>query len=218
MSEISEDVKQEKNIEKFPHKLKESLESSNNSHNDEEILFSPNYLLIQSNSNLICKTNPNERNNNRSIFDIMETDVKKKLFSSENNQNSDNKKNSETKSTEPTSIKVKNIISPNKKKRFSIIKLIEKDKKNKKEQSKFAVKKEENEAFPEKKERVDIYGNLICKKNKKNVKISFVDKVTSQPLVNIIQIESFKKYNYNIGIPKEEKIDKSTKCKCCIIF
>ena len=39
------------------------IESSNNSHNDEEIFFFPNNLLIQPNSNLICKTK--ERNNSK---------------------------------------------------------------------------------------------------------------------------------------------------------
>ena len=50
------------------------------------------------------------------------------------------------------------------------------------------------------------------------MRISFIDKVTSQPLVNIVEIESFKNYNYVYGLPKEEKIDKSTKCQCCSVF
>ena len=219
MSEISEEDVNLKNEAKFSLKLKEISESSNNSHNDEEILFSPNYLLMQSNSNSICKTNPNQRNNKNSIFDSEDMDFKKKLFSSENNPNNDNKKYNETKSTEPTSmkaLKVKNLNSPTK--RYSVIKLIEKDKKNKKEQRKFEIKTEEMETVPEKKERVDIFGNVINKKNKKRVKVSFVDKVTSQPLVNVIEIESFKKYNYIIGMPNERIIDKSSNCKCCIMF
>lgn len=219
MSVISEEDVNLKNEEKFSLKLKEISESSNNSHNDEEILFSPNYLLMQSNSNSICKTNPNQINNKNLIFDSMDMDFKKKLFSSENNQNNDNKKYNETKSTDPASIKtlrVKNLNSPTK--RYSMIKLIEKDKKNKKEQSKFAIKTEEMETVPEKKERVDIFGNVINKKNKKRVKVSFVDKVTSQPLVNVIEIENFKKYNYIIGMPNEKIIDKSANCKCCIMF
>ena len=71
---------------------------------------------------------------------------------------------------------------------------------------------------PEKKERTDIYGNVISKKNKKKVKVSFIDKVTTQNLVNVIEIESFKNYNYIFGMPKEEKIDKTTNCQCCLIF
>ena len=42
-----------------------------------------------------------------------------------------------------------------------------------------------------------------------------------QPLVNVIDIESFKKYNFIIGMPKEDNI-KSTNvnsnCQCCIMF
>ena len=211
MSEISEDVNPKSEI-KFPLKLKQSLDSSNNS--NEEIFFSSNYLI--NHSEYMSRTNQNKINKSNTIFDL-DLEFKKKLFCSEINQKSDNKKNSDALSTEPTSIRVKNFNSP-KKKRFSVIKLIEKDKKNKKEMSKFAVKKEEKEISPEKKERTDIYGNVINKKNKKRVKVSFIDKVTTQPLVNTVDIECFKNYNYVNGIPKEEKIEKKTICECCIIF
>ena len=211
MSVISEEVNP-KNGLKFSIKLKQSLDSSNDSRNEDEIFFSSNCLLMK--NNLMSKTQP-QKNKKGKIFDSMDLEIKKKLFVSEIAQKSDNKRNSEAISTEPTSIKVKNYKSP--KKRFSVIKLIEKNKRNKKDISRFAIKKEEKETSPEKKERTDIYGNVICKKNKKNVKVSFVDKVTSQPLVNIVDIESFKNYNYIYGIPKEEKIDKNTNCQCCII-
>ena len=211
MSVISEEVNP-KNDLKFSIKLKQSLDSSNDSRNEDEIFFSSNCLLMK--NNLMSKTQP-QKNKKEKIFDSMDLEIKKKLFVSEIAQKSDNKRNSEAISTEPTSIKVKNYKSP--KKRFSVIKLIEKNKRNKKDISRFAIKKEEKETSPEKKERTDIYGNVICKKNKKNVKVSFVDKVTSQPLVNIVDIESFKNYNYIYGIPKEEKIDKNTNCQCCII-
>lgn len=216
MSEISLDVNQ-KSENKLLLKLKPSLDSSNNSQNEDGIFFSSNYLFI--NSNHICKTNPNQAIKKGKLFESMDLNIKKKLFSSEIAHKSDNRKSSEAISTEPNSIKIKNF--NNQKKRFSIIRLVEKEKRSRKNLNRFIVKKneiEEKEESIENKERRDIYGNIISKKNKKNVKVSFIDKVTTQPLANIVDIECFKKYNYNYGIPKEEIIEKNIDCKCCIIF
>ena len=215
MSEISEDVNP-KSENKFSLKLKPFLDSSNNSQNEDEIYFSSNCLIM--NQNYICKTNPSQISKKAKIFESIDSNIKKKLFSSEIVPKSDNKKSSEAISTELTSIKVKNYNSP--KKKYSVFRLIEKEKKNKKEM-RFAVKKyetEEKEELSDKIERRDIYGNIISKKNKKNVKVSFIDKVTTQPLVNVVDIECFKNYNYIYGIPKEEKIEKTVNCKCCLIF
>ena len=213
MSEISEEDVNPKSELKFSIKLKQSLDSSNNSQNEDDLFFSSNYLLT--NSNFISKTTPNQINKKEKIFDSMDLDLKKKLFLSEGFPKQETKRSYEATSTEPTSIKVKNYKSPNKK--FSVFKLMEKEKRSKKEFSRFAQKIEE-EMSPDKKERTDIYGNIISKKNKKKVKVSFIDKVTTQSLVNVIEIESFKNYNYIYGIPKEEKIDKATNCQCCLIF
>lgn len=212
MSEISEEDVKAKSEVKYSIKLKQSLDSSNNSQNEDDLFFSSNYLLMH--SNFISKTNPNQLNK-KEIFDSMDIDVKKKLFSTEVAPKSDTKRSYEATSTEPTSIRVKNYKSPNKK--YSVFKLIEKERKCKKELKYIIQPKEEKEISP-KKERTDIYGNVISKKNKKKVKVSFIDKVTTQSLVNVIEIESFKNYNYIYGMPKEEKIDKSTNCKCCFIF
>ena len=215
MSEISEEINP-KNENNFSLKLKPSLDSSNNSQNEDEIYFSSNCLIM--NSNYICKTNPSQTNKKGKIFELMDSDIKRKLFFSEIAPKSDNKKSSEAISTEPTSIKVKNYNSP--KKKYSVIRLIEKEKKNKNE-LRFAVIKneiEEKEDSTDKIERRDIYGNIISKKNKKNVKVSFIDKVTTQPLVNVVDIVCFKNYNYIYGMPKEEKIEKTVNCKCCLIF
>ena len=218
MTEISEEDVNTKNDVKFSIKLKGSLDSSDSSQNDDDIFFSSNFLM-NSNNNFICKTVQSQRNK-KSLFDSEDLYIKKKLFSSEV-QKSDNKKSSDAKSTEPVSIKVKNFNSP--KKKYSIFKLIEKEKRSKKDLNKYSFinekeKEKEIKTSPEKKERLDIFGNVISKKNKKNVRISFIDKVTSQPLVNIVEIESFKNYNYIFGMPKEQKIDKSTNCQCCLIF
>jgi hypothetical protein len=218
MTEISEEDVNAKNDVKFSIKLKGSLDSSDSSQNDDDIFFSSNFLM-NSNNNFLCKTAQSQRNK-KSLFDSEDLYIKKKLFSSEV-QKSDNKKSSDAKSTEPVSIKVKNFNSP--KKKYSIFKLIEKEKRSKKDLNKYSFinekeKEKEIKTSPEKKERLDIFGNVISKKNKKNVRISFIDKVTSQPLVNIVEIESFKNYNYIFGMPKEQKIDKSTNCQCCLIF
>ena len=213
MNEISEDVNQNKK-QKYSIKLKQSPNNSNNSQNEDEIFFSSNFLF--SDSNYIAKANSNIINKSKKIFDSVDSPIKKKLFSSENFQKSDNQRNSEINSTEPASSKVKEF--KQQKRRFSMVKLIEKEKRNKKYHCRFAFKKEEKIESPEKKERRDIYGNIISKKNKKNVKVSFVDKVTAQPLANIVDIECFKNYNYISGLPKEDKIDKSTNCQCCLIF
>ena len=217
MSEISEEDANAKSEVKYSIKLKQSLDSSNNSQNEDDFFFSSNYLLEKStHSNFISKTTPNQLNK-KEIFESMEIDIKKKLFSSEVAPKSDTKRSYEATSTEPTSIKVKNYKSPRKK--YSVFKLIEKGKKNKKEIKNIQQQQnDENENSPNKKERTDIYGNVISKKNRKKVKVSFIDKVTTQSLVNVIDIESFKNYNFIYGMPKEEKIDKTTNCKCCFIF
>ena len=215
MSEIIGDDNT-KSENKFSLKLKPFLDSSNNSQNEDEIYFSSNCLIM--NSNYICKTNPNQTSKKGKIFESMDSDIKKKLFPSEITPKLDNKKSSEAISTELTSIKVKNYYSP--KKKYSVIRLIEKEKKNK-NGNRFKVKKivkEDKEESPIKIERRDIYGNIISKKNKKNIKVSFIDKVTTQPLVNVVDIECFRNYNYIYGLPKEEKIEKITDCKCCLIF
>jgi hypothetical protein len=219
MSVISEEDLCPKTEKKEPPlKLDQSLDSSNNSQN-EEIYFSSNHLIMK--TDFATKSaQPKSEYNKIKFFDSEDdyqfSDLKKNLFASEINNKLDKNKNSEAKSTEPTSLKIKNYNTPTKK--YSIIKLIKKDKKYKKNKNSFGNKKEEKEIINEKKERTDIYGNIISKNNKKNVKVSFIDKVTTQPLVNVIPIECFRNYNYIDGMPKEEKTDKKANCQCCITF
>ena len=93
-----------------------------------------------------------------------------------------------------------------------------------KEKTKGRVKKEN--AFlarPKKivkKERFDRYGTVINKKNKKKVKITFVDEIRYEPLIKVVKIESFKKYNVILGIPKEDKYVGVSKnnCQCCLLY
>ena len=74
-------------------------------------------------------------------------------------------------------------------------------------------------------QRKDGYGVPINKRNKKKIKVTFTDTLNTvnsknekNQLAEIIPIESYKKYNYVEGIPREEDIatTKST-CQCCII-
>ena len=149
MTEISEEDVNAKNDVKFSIKLKGSLDSSDSSQNDDDIFFSSNFLM-NSNNNFLCKTAQSQRNK-KSLFDSEDLYIKKKLFSSEV-QKSDNKKSSDAKSTEPVSIKVKNFNSP--KKKYSIFKLIEKEKRSKKDLNKYSFKNEKEKEIktsPEKK-------------------------------------------------------------------
>ena len=210
----SEEIAQKTNSKPFSSKLKPSLDVSNNSQSqneEDDIYFSTNCLLklkteIKPESHKIAK---------RKLFDSEDSEFKKNLFTSDNAQKSECKKSSEVLSTEPTSFVAKNLSSPRKK--YSVIKMVEKKKKNK-YNSLFTNKIVETHVKDDKKERLDFYGNVIKKKNKKKVKVSFIDVVTSQPLVNIIDIESFKNYNYIEGMPSEDNVGKGAECVCCLIF
>ena len=80
------------------------------------------------------------------------------------------------------------------------------------------VETTQNQDTTNKKERLDFYGNVIKKKNKKKVKVSFIDNVTSHPLVEYINIECFKNFNYIEGMPKENVKVANAECVCCLIF
>ena len=193
----------------FMLQLKPSLDNS--SQNDEDdIYFSTNCLLKLKSDNKLSNPLPNKKK----LFDSEDTFFKKNLFISDSAQKSDLKKSSEVVSTEQSSSNIKNYNSPRKK---YVIKMIEKKKKN--ERILFTNKIVETEE-PEnnKKERRDFYGNVIKKKNKKKVKVSFIDNVTSHPLVEIINIESFKNFNYIEGMPKENVKVTDAECVCCLIF
>ena len=71
--------------------------------------------------------------------------------------------------------------------------------------------------------RKDAYGSLINHKNKRNVKVTFKDKIeNSGSLTEIINVESFKKYNYmenysNLS-EREVFLKERTVCSCNIIW
>ena len=205
-----EEIIQKTEPKPFSIHLKPSLDNS--SQNDEDdIYFSTNCLLKVKSD---YKTSV-PLSNKKKYFDSDDYDFKKNLFPSDNAQKYELKKSSEVLSTEPTSFIVKNLNSPRKK--YSVIKMVEKRKK--KDKNMFTNKiVETKEVQNEKKERLDFYGNLIKKKNKKKVKVSFIDRVTSQPLVDVINIESFKNFNFIEGMPSEDGTVKKAECVCCLIF
>ena len=112
----------------------------------------------------------------------------------------------------------KRLLSKNNKNKFlTLPKNCEKTKIKKKE-SINNIKKEDITIEP-KKPRYDNYGNVINKKNKKMVHIAFADELSEKSITEEIQIESFKKFNYVKGLPKEDLFGPSNAFnKCCNIY
>ena len=113
----------------------------------------------------------------------------------------------------------KRLLSKYKKNKIlTILKNSEKTKMKKKESINDDNKKEDITIEP-KKLRYDNYGNVINKKNKKMVHIVFADELNEKSITEEIQIESFKRFNYIKGLPKEDLIYPSNVFnKCCNIY
>jgi len=206
-----EEVIQKTEPKPFTIQLKPSLDNSSQN-DDDDIYFSTNCLLKIKTD---CKTSV-PLSKKKKLFDSDDVDFKKNLFNSDNAQKSDLKKSSEVLSTEPTSFVVKNMNSPRKK--YSVIKMVEK-RKHRRDNDFFTHKiVETKDVSSDKKERRDFFGNVIKRKNKKKVKVSFIDVVTSQPLADVINIESFKNYNCIEGAPDEDGKPTNTECVCCLVF
>lgn len=92
--------------------------------------------------------------------------------------------------------------------------------KDRKKESNFAVKRINNDDYNSK--RTDAYGTLINHKNKRNVKVTFKDKIEdSGSLTQIINVESFKKYNYMenySNLSEREAFAKERTCCTCNIL
>ena len=143
---------------------------------------------------------------------------KKNLISTSTTSIPNSRKISNQENSYNNPILVVNTLSPIKKKKMNSFKMIEK---SKYKTSIDYTKKNENEFETiTGKERTDAFGNVIKRKNKKKIKVSFVDEINKeQPLVNFIDIECYKKFNFIIGMPKEEHIKKNhSNCQCCNIF
>ena len=206
-----EEVIQKTEPKPFTIQLKPSLDNSSQN-DDDDIYFSTNCLLkIKTDHKTSVPLSKKKK-----LFDSDDVDFKKNLFNSDNAQKSDLKKSSEVLSTEPTSFVVKNMNSPRKK--YSVIKMVEK-RKHRRDNDFFTHKiVETKDVSSDKKERRDFFGNVIKRKNKKKVKVSFIDVVTSQPLADVINIESFKNYNCIEGAPDEDGKPTNTECVCCLVF
>ena len=112
----------------------------------------------------------------------------------------------------------KRLLSKNNKNKFlTLLKNCEKTKIKKKES--INNNKKEDITIEPKKPRYDNYGNVINKKNKKMVHIAFADELSEKSITEEIQIESFKKFNYVKGLPKEDLFTPSNAFnKCCNIY
>ena len=69
-----------------------------------------------------------------------------------------------------------------------------------------------------KKVRTDRNGTEINHKNKKLVKVTFIDQIDSVPFTDIVEIESVKKYNYVMGLPEQDLYVRDTCCRGCSII
>lgn len=102
--------------------------------------------------------------------------------------------------------------------------LVQKGKYNqKKSHSRFTsspnVKKSRNIIKTENQKRKDYYGTLICKSNKRKVHLVFIDEISDKSLIDIIEIESIKKYNIVPFIKGGKDVYiKSHTCCSCFIF
>lgn len=197
-------------------KLQESFSSSNKSNNEHEIVKSLAKTKSNTKENIFTKDTYQEHDNDKTLFTSDNSDPKNKISSSSLNYKSKNKFNL---SSDSNSIVLPNPLSP-KKKKYSVFKMVEKTKYKKFYESPIRQIKKEEE-IETGRERRDYYGNEIKKKNKRRIKVSFLDEIQeNKPLAEIINIESFKKYNYIFGMPSEANFNKNikTNCQCCMVF
>ena len=197
-------------------KLQESFSSSNKSNNEHEIVKSLAKTKSNTKENIFTKDTYQDHDNDKTLFTSDNSDPKNKISSSSLNYKSKNKFNL---SSDFNSIVLPNPLSP-KKKKYSVFKMVEKTKYKKFYESPIRQIKKEEE-IETGRERRDYYGNEIKKKNKRRIKVSFLDEIQeNKPLAEIINIESFKKYNYIFGMPSEANFNKNikTNCQCCMVF
>ena len=176
--------------------------TESNKHTNDNNLFncSDNNLIIHHRKNKIIissNLNMNENNDNDKVNNSVNHIMKKDDIYNDCDNGSINKKSS---------------FSPIKKRRKLVLE--EKQKSKGRRRSIYAMEHKEEAKNEDKKIRKDKNGTEICKKNKKKVKISF-----DKQFVNIIPIESFKKYNVMVGLPKGENYyNGRDDCQCCSII
>ena len=197
-------------------KLQESFSSSNKSNNEHEIVKSLAKTKSNTKENIFTKDTYQDHDNDKTLFNSDNSDPKNKISSSSLNYKLKKKFNL---SSDSNSIVLPNPLSP-KKKKYSVFKMVEKTKYKKFYESPIRQIKKEEE-IETGRERRDYYGNEIKKKNKRRIKVTFLDEIQeNKPLAEIINIESFKKYNYIFGMPSEANFNKNikTNCQCCMVF
>ena len=176
-------------------------------YNNEEKLNFPNSVINMSNPNF----NSNEDINNNL----------NKLTDYENNESRKRKNNEilllkvteeSINSNEKRKNKQLNEISKGKKKRKKLLLFEEKNKYKTSKKHLYEVEEQKKEEIILRKDK---NGVPICKKNKKKVKINF-----KRPFENIIPVESYKKYNELVGMPKFDNLvgSKNIECQCCSLF
>ena len=213
----------------------EDLDSINNYNiNDNKANKLDNNIPFQNNSQKKSRNENNEEksNNLNSVISFSNNNV---ITSCEDYKNngikkinlSENKniKNEETSNIQVTGRSLNSIDRQSNKKLKPIT--LNKNKKKKKilvleEKSKYKTSKNNLNIAEEKEEkkdeekiiRKDRNGVPICKKNKKKVKITFLT-----PFENVTPIESYKKYNVLLGMPRDENFmnNKFGECQCCIL-
>jgi hypothetical protein len=198
--------------------LQESFSSSNKSNNEQKIIKPLNKTPIKSNRNdhIFQKGLYQELDNEKTLFTTDNSEPKNK--SSNTSVNLKYHKNKYNLSLDSNSVEPLHHQSPKKKKYYGF-KMVEKSKfKIYESPTKNMKIEEEGETG---RERRDYFGNVIKKKNKKKIKVSFVDEIKeNKPLAEVIDIESYKKYNYIFGMPSEANFNHNlkTNCQCCITF
>ena len=201
-----------RNSSQYPsNKFKKKL-ITNEENKEQNIQNSLNSTHIFSNKNIYFKQESNHNSNNYKKIDkyhssIHITQFKKfSKFKKDKKMKSDKRLNSKFSSSKLLTL-LQNSKKTKKNKKVSITETIE------------ANEKTKNEDIEPKKIRYDNYGNIINKKNKKNVHIVFADQFSEKSITEEIQIESFKKFNYIIGLSEDDIYKSSNPLnKCCSIF
>jgi len=61
-------------------------------------------------------------------------------------------------------------------------------------------------------QRCDFYGNVIKKGGAKTQHVTFIDKISNRSLLNVVEIDSYKKFNFDLN-------NDHVSCNCaCLIF
>ena len=215
------DIIKEKNSPNLILNLQDSFSDSNKLSNDLDLIKLSNNppLNLKEHSSAKLLYYQDNDNTNKTLFTSDNSDPKNKISSNTLNQKY-SKNNVNPLFTEPDSIISSNLYSPRKKK-FAVLKMVEKSKYKKYFDSPTKFREPKEEENQTGRERRDAYGNLINKKNKRKIKVSFIDEIEEEkPFASVINIESFKKYNYIFGYPSEENFNKNvrTNCQCCIVY